>query len=330
MRVVVTGAGGYLGAAIVGALRRRDHDVLALVRDDQQAASAGASGARTRVLDLRALEMLFEHAYGADAIVHAAYEPANGGAVERRAVDALIEALKGTGNRLVYTSTLALPPGIAAYPAEERPDAAAPPWHWRVANEYRALDGLRRGVAVSVVRPPLAYGRRGGGVVLRGMLRDARERGRVRYVGEGSARWSTVHVDDLADAYAAILETGEAARVYAPSSREHLAQRDLATLVALAVRGRGETEAWPLAEARSLLGEYADAATWDALADPGEAPPEWRPSRAPLRDTLLGDCTEFEGRDVMPLRVSTRSSSGTSRRASCSSNSSITRGSPVS
>lgn len=295
MQVVVTGAAGYLGSAIVAALRRRDHDVLALVRDEEHAAHVSALGARTRVLDLRALELLFEHAYGADAIVHAAYEPAAGGEVERRAVDALIEALKGTGNAFVFTSALALPPGVDAYPAEERRDSAAVPWHWRVVNEYRALDGLRRGVAVSVVRPPLAYGRRGGGVVLRGMLRDARERGRVRYVDEGRARWSTVHVDDLADAYAAILEADAGARVYVPSSREHLAQRDLATLVALAVRGRGETEAWPLAEARALLGEYADAATWDALADPGEAPPDWHPSRAPLRDTLPDDCTAFGG-----------------------------------
>jgi nucleoside-diphosphate-sugar epimerase len=73
MRVVVTGASGKAGRAVVQALLERDHDVRAvdLVRPRDQSASS-------LVVDLTEMGQTLECLAGADAVVHLAAIPASG------------------------------------------------------------------------------------------------------------------------------------------------------------------------------------------------------------------------------------------------------------
>ena len=54
MRILLTGATGYIGAAVLDALVRAGHDVTALVRDNSKAARMGgsSSGKENATIDL--------------------------------------------------------------------------------------------------------------------------------------------------------------------------------------------------------------------------------------------------------------------------------------
>src|SRR6476659_3493742 len=78
MRIFLTGATGYIGAAVLDALVRGGHDVTALVRNNEKARRVAARGARPVIGDLSDLESFRAAAEAQDGYVHTAFDARSG------------------------------------------------------------------------------------------------------------------------------------------------------------------------------------------------------------------------------------------------------------
>ncbi len=110
MKVVVTGATGFLGVPLVAALRARDDSVTVLARDPARAAQLDATIVQA---DLETLGPWSEALAGSDAIVHLAGEPLAGKRWDARQKQVIRDS------RVEATRTLV--EAIAKLPAAARP-----------------------------------------------------------------------------------------------------------------------------------------------------------------------------------------------------------------
>ncbi len=268
MNVLVTGATGYVGSAVVGALLAAGHEVSGLARSAESAGEISARGASAVTGDITDAGSVESAARGAEAVVHAA--TTHGPEVEtadRTAVGAILKALEGTDRTFVYTSgawVMGTTPDGVALADEETPIDPTPMLRWRPAVEREVLGAASRGIRTLVVRPALVYG--GGGGVVAELVGWARNQGVGRFVSppDGEPSWTLVHRDDLGDLYTRLLSSDLAGRtiLVAAGDGPHRV-RDIAGAASRAAGAGGRVEPWPLHEARRELGDYADALALD-------------------------------------------------------------------
>lgn len=231
MKIFVTGASGFVGSAVVQELLRHGHQVVGLARSEANAVAVAAAGAAVQRGALDDLASLRAGGAAADGVIHTAFihDFANYAAaaeVDRRAIEALGDALAGSGRPLVVTAGVLRPP--AGTLATE--DMAADPGLPR-RSEVTALPFAARGVRVSVVRlPPTVHGDGDHGFVPE-LIRIARATGVAAYIGDGHNRWPAVHRLDAAQAFRLAVEQAPAgARVHAVAE-EGVATRDIAAVI---------------------------------------------------------------------------------------------------
>jgi nucleoside-diphosphate-sugar epimerase len=236
MRVFVTGASGWIGAAVVAELIEAGHEVAGLARSDASAAAVQEAGAEVIRGSLDDLDTLTAAATAADGVIHTAYvhdfsQMEAAAATDRRVITTLGAALEGSGRPLVVTTgTGVLQPGRPVS-EDDRHDPSTP-GHPRRENESVALGLAARGVRVSVVRPaPSVHGEGDHGFVAR-LVNIARERGASGYVADGANRWAAVHRLDTARLYRMALEQGPAGSVYHAVGEEGVATREIAEVIA--------------------------------------------------------------------------------------------------
>jgi len=105
MRVFVIGSTGYVGSAVVAALRQRGDAVVGSARTEEAAKQLRDAGIEAAVCDITAPESLKAPAQSCDGAIYAVqYNGPDVAAVERAALAALVDALAGTGKPLLYTS----------------------------------------------------------------------------------------------------------------------------------------------------------------------------------------------------------------------------------
>jgi nucleoside-diphosphate-sugar epimerase len=142
---------------------------------------------------------------------------AGAAAADLRAVEAMGEALAGSGKALVNTTgTMLLAHSVRGRPGTEE-DAGEEGGNPRVASENFSLAFAKRGVRASVVRlAPTVHSSLDHAGFIPIMLAAARKSGFSGYVGDGANRWPAVHTLDAARLYRLALESAPAgARIHA-------------------------------------------------------------------------------------------------------------------
>lgn len=239
MRVFLTGATGFIGSAIVQELIAAGHQVLGLARSETGAHSLHAAGAEVHRGDLDDLESLRSGAAGADGVIHCAFDHSAFGQdfskfvevceKDRRAIEAIGDALAGSDRPLVITSGTAMGMKAQGQPAIEDyidPNHTTP----RKASEEAGAAVARRGVNVSVVRLPQVHNTIRQGLVSY-TIQLARQKGVSAYVGEGRNRWPAAHVLDVAHLYRLALERAESGSRYNAVAEEGISAREIAEAV---------------------------------------------------------------------------------------------------
>ena len=231
MRLLVTGASGWIGSASATRLLAAGHHVLGLARSDDAAAKVAALGAEPVRGTLDDLAGLRAAAARAEGVVHLGYnhdfsQMAAAARTDRAAIDVFADVLQGTGGPLLIASgTLGLAPGRVGTEAD-MPDAGV---HPRVGNAAYTLGLAARGVRSMVVRfAPTVHGAGGDHGFVAVLARIAREKGVSAFIGEGANRWPAVNRLDAAALVQRAIDQAPAGTVLHAVAEDGIATRDIA------------------------------------------------------------------------------------------------------
>lgn len=212
MRVLLTGATGFIGSQILPLLQSAGHEVVGLARSEKSAQALLAAGALVHRGTLEAPESLLEAALGVDAIIHTAFDHDFSHFVancekDSRVIHALGSALKGSSRPFIITSGTGMGDAQDGRPALESVFNANNP-NPRVASELAGNALLAQGVDVRVVRLPQVHDTTRQGLISP-YIEISAAQGTVAVVGDGLNRWPAAHVSDVAKLYLLVLEKGE-------------------------------------------------------------------------------------------------------------------------
>jgi dihydroflavonol-4-reductase len=224
MRVLVTGAAGFLGSHVVAALRADGHEVRALVRPGRPRTTIKTPGTEIAEGDLLDEKSLRQACRGVEALVHCAAQRGNW---SRRLREQRQTNVEGTARlyraahdhhlaRIVHVSTIATLGGDRA--GKPRDETAIcnltalrfPYVDSKLESEERARSAAWVGMPVVIVNPGHLAGPRLDGRLPTAVAKLAQ--GRMRWVPRGGV--SVADVADVAQATVAALARGRVGERY--------------------------------------------------------------------------------------------------------------------
>jgi len=245
MRVLVTGATGFVGGGIVRALLADGHEVHGLVRRPGATSALQRDGVITHAGDMREPATYVPLVGQVDSVVQAAQLSTSGRVTRARAAQvfaaehsmtaALAQACLDQGRRLLYTGGCFDWGDHGDEWITEETVLSPSPMGEGHAREALLLQRMHaeRGLDVVRLNPGFVYG---PGGLLRSAFVDQARKGRLRCIGTGSNWWSCVHVDDLGRAYAAALTGARPGSYYAVADSDPIRLRDLTDVVTDAMK----------------------------------------------------------------------------------------------
>lgn len=192
MKVLVTGATGFIGPKIVHALRARGHDVRALVRHPERATQLSSWGAEVVPGDITDAVSVQAAVVGCTHVVHLVAiiqgRPSDFERVMTEGTRTLVAAAKaGNVERFVLMSAL----GTSAA------TSGTVPYYTAKWNEEQDVSGS--GLEYTIFRPSFVFGRGGA---LPTFIRQVRLSPVVTVIGSGRQRSQPIWVEDVAEYFA--------------------------------------------------------------------------------------------------------------------------------
>jgi nucleoside-diphosphate-sugar epimerase len=318
MKILVTGATGYIGGAAARDLRLAGHDVYGLARSDDavgRLVHAGLSPVRGDFADAASLMAAVQTA---EVIVSTASIGSLSGDADtfrrdRDAVRVMLSALEGSGKTLIFTSgsavvgtfadgeasdvvydetvALPLPESVFApddahvHPMVVAGFGAAMAARIETENDVLGASGMK-GI---VMRPGLVYGA-GGSYDLPQLIDAARRIGAAPQLGAGNTLQGFVHIDDLADLFRRAVERAPKAAVL-HGVVDEVRQRDLAAAVSRLIGAGDRTETFSLEQMFSAAGAVGISMSLNKRlsADKTREITGWSPTRTDiLHDVEFG------------------------------------------
>jgi nucleoside-diphosphate-sugar epimerase len=289
MKVFMTGASGYIGGTVADRLMKAGHSVTGLARTEDTAARLRAHGIEALRGDLASHGLVRNAARGANAVINCA------NAEDPFVVAAIVEGLAGSGKAFLHTSGSSVVGDKAAGKFsskiyhEDTPLEPLPEKIQRVAVHRAVLASSSQGVRSVVLCPSLIYGQGRGAnpdsIQVPNLIRQAVKSGVPRYIGDGENIWSTVHIDDVADAYLLALEAARAGSFYFIENGE-ARLKSIVESIARLIGAKRSPESWSIDEA---VAEWGPQAAWFSLGGNSRVSAEkarkmlgWNPAGADL------------------------------------------------
>lgn len=208
-QVLVTGASGFLGARVSEILVQQQGAVVTgLGRDFGKVGQLREAGVNLVAADLTDSGALKAQVKGMDVVIHAAAalqaDAETAQKINVEATEALVRLAAEAGvKRFVHVSTVGVyDMGPLARVPESTPLAVSHPSTYprtKAQAEQRAVAAAQgTGMELSIVRPSMIYGP-GHGIWSAGMYQNVQQ-GKPVMLGDGSATFNPVFVDDVAEA----------------------------------------------------------------------------------------------------------------------------------
>jgi nucleoside-diphosphate-sugar epimerase len=278
--VFVTGGSGFIGGRLIERLVADGHTVRGLARSEQATARISDRGGEPVRGDLSDADALRTGATGCGLAFHAAATLGDWGKreeFERGNIDGTRNALAACADagvrRFVHVGTeAALLAGRPLVDVDEtaplRPDSPALYSSTKARAEQLVLDANRDGLETVVVRPRFVWGR-GDTTLLPTMTQMVRS-GRWAWIGGGTHRTSTTHVDNAVHGLVLGADRGRPGNAYFITDGEPVVFREFVTqlLETQGVEPTSRSVPAPVAAALAAVSETA----WRALSLPGRPP----------------------------------------------------------
>ena len=272
MKVFITGATGYVGFNVASAFRRAGHEVWGLARSEEKARMLVQNEIHPVIGSMQKPESYLKTAEECSVLVHAAAEMSDDMVdLDQRTVEAFLRASKAGARpkTVIYTSGVWVHGNTGDRLVDETsPLSPARLVAWRPAHELMVLEA--KGLKGIVIRPGCRL-RQAGGPHERLVFEDAYRERALKVVGDGTNRWSMVHVDDLARGYVRAAVSGLVGDIFNLCDSSRHTVTEMARAAARAAGYAGKIQYIPLEEAVKEMGPYAECLALDQHVDSSKA-----------------------------------------------------------
>jgi nucleoside-diphosphate-sugar epimerase len=264
MRILVTGASGYIGHAVAKAFRAKGHRVYGMVRSQEDAHLLSIDEITPVLGDLNQPDSYKKILDEVEVAVHCAFDPSGQGVTQdAKTIDIIVQSFsKSPLPRLfIYTS------GVWVYgSAGHQLVDEATPLHpidivkWRPAHEEKVLKAATSNFKTVVLRPGCVYGSGGG---LTNLLFSSTLNKSVTVINDGHYRWPMIHVQDLAHAYVSSAEKELTSVVLNVVDDSSATVREMAEAIAKCAKIDGKIQSLTYEQALKQFGPLVQGLTID-------------------------------------------------------------------